>query len=447
MVIKARILTVAGSDSGGGAGIQADLKVITILGGYGSSVITALTAQNTLGVQGIFPVPLHFIQMQLRSVLADIGTDIVKTGMLARAEIIALVARELKRFRIGKLVVDPVMVSQTGHPLLEPEAVETLIRDLLPRAGLVTPNLSEASALAGFPVRTAAGMRKAATRLKERTGGAVLIKGGHLDGPALDLFYDGVGFREFTAPRVPTHHTHGTGCSYSAAIATFWARGMDLPDAVREGKIFIQRAIRGAQPLGRGRGPTDPYAWVEAELERYPVLTALDRALRRLQDARMGDLIPEVQSNFGYALPRALNPEEVAAFPGRVIRQGDTLTSLGFPAFGASRHVARIILTVMGRFPEFRSAMNIRFSETNLKAARRSGFRLGGFDRREEPPRVKHREGSSLSWGVGRVLERLKRVPDMIFDRGDVGKEPMIRVLGRNPEEVADKIISLAQNR
>lgn len=441
--MKARILTVAGSDSGGGAGIQADLKVITLLGGYGSSVITALTAQNTLGVRSIFDVSPDFVQDQMEAVLADIGADAVKTGMLARGEIIARVARELRKVRPKKLVVDPVMVSQSGQSLLEDSAVDCLVSDLFPLAGLITPNLSEAARLVGFPLRSPAAMKRAARRIKERTRGAVLIKGGHLKGPALDLFFDGDRLEEITAPRIATTHTHGTGCSYSAAIATFWGQGRSLPAAVREGKAFIQRAIRAARPLGRGCGPTDPYAWIETALERYPVLQALDRAAARLKEAAIGVLIPEVQTNFGYALPFAENPSEVAAFPGRLIRLGESIAVLGFPAFGASRHVARIILTVMQSYPECRSAMNMRFEEGWLKAARRQGFRLGGFDRREEPPRVKHREGSSLSWGVGRVLENMGRVPDLIFDRGDVGKEPMIRVLGKNPDEVTDKILVL----
>jgi hydroxymethylpyrimidine/phosphomethylpyrimidine kinase len=436
-------VTIAGSDSGGGAGLQADLKVITLLGGYGSSVVTALTAQNTLGVQDIFDVSPEFVQKQMQAVLSDIGADAVKTGMLARGDIISRVARELKRYRPRKLVIDPVMVSQSGQSLLEDAAVDRLVADLFPLAGLVTPNLSEAARLAGFPLRNPAGMKRAARRIKEKTRGAVLIKGGHLEGPALDLLFDGDRLEEITSPRIATPHTHGTGCSYSAAIATFWGQGKSLPEAVRAGKSFIHQAIRAARPLGQGHGPTDPYAWIETALERYPVLQALDRSAARLQEAAIGDLIPEVQTNFGYALPYAANPDDVAAFPGRLVRLKKSFAILGAPAFGASRHVARIILTVMGRHPEYRSALNIRFEESWLKAARRLGFDLGGFDRREEPSRIKHKEGSSLSWGVGRVLEKTGRVPDLIFDRGDVGKEPMIRVLGKNPADVADKILLL----
>jgi hydroxymethylpyrimidine kinase/phosphomethylpyrimidine kinase len=265
LAIKSCILTIAGSDSGGGAGIQADLKVITLLGGYGVTVITALTAQNTLGVQAIFPIPVAFIDKQLQSVLSDIPTDAVKTGMLVQAEVVSLVARTLKKFKVQKLVLDPLMISESGRPLLEGKAIQTLKNKLFPIAGLITPNLSEASVLTGIPVRTRTDMKKAARTIKEGTRGNVLIKGGHLSGAAVDLFFDGETFQEFSSPRIRTRNTHGTGCTLSAAIATFWGQGLSLTDALRQAKIFITKALAGAQPIGHGRGPTDPYAWIQKQ--------------------------------------------------------------------------------------------------------------------------------------------------------------------------------------
>jgi hydroxymethylpyrimidine/phosphomethylpyrimidine kinase len=179
------------------------------------------------------------------------------------------------------------------------------------------------------------------------------------------------------------------------------------------------------------------------ELERFPVIRSLEKAFQQLQEAKIGHLIPEVQSNLGYALPLAQKMEEVAAWPGRILRFQDAIATLAPPVFGASRHVARIILTVMAKFPDTRSAMNIRFSEELLRLGSKIGFKIAGFDRRKEPPRIKNREGSSLSWGVSRVLENTSQVPDIIFDRGDIGKEPMLRVLGRNPGEVVEKILKL----
>jgi hydroxymethylpyrimidine kinase/phosphomethylpyrimidine kinase len=256
--IKSHILTIAGSDPSGGAGIQTDLKVITALGGYGLSVITALTAQNTLGIQGVFPVPVPFIRRQLHSVLSDIRIDAAKIGMLGRAAAIKPVCQAIKQFNIKKMILDPVMISTSGQSLLETGAVSFLIGDLLPIIALLTPNLSEAAVLAGFPVRTKADMKKAARIIKEKTAGQVLIKGGHLSGAAVDLLYDGWSFQEFSAPRIKIGKLHGTGCSFSAAIAAYWGQGLSLPEAVKGAKNFINKAIAGAEPVGHGQWPIDP---------------------------------------------------------------------------------------------------------------------------------------------------------------------------------------------
>jgi hydroxymethylpyrimidine kinase/phosphomethylpyrimidine kinase len=262
-------LTIAGSDSSGGAGIQADLKVIALLGGYGTSVITALTAQNTLGIQGVFPIPVYFVQAQLQSVLSDIKIQAVKTGMLVQAEIISLVSKTAKKFKIKKLVVDPVMVSESGTFLLEQTATRTLIDELFPRAGLVTPNLHEASVLTGLSVRNLNTMKKAAIILKEKTKGNVLIKGGHLSGAAVDLFYDGYSFSTYSSPRIRSGHTHGTGCTFSSAIATLWGQGLSLAEAIKKAKEVITQAIAGAESIGHGNGPTDPYAWMCADVRKH----------------------------------------------------------------------------------------------------------------------------------------------------------------------------------
>jgi len=257
-----RILTVAGSDSGGGAGIQADLKTITVLGAYGMSAITALTAQNTLGVQGVYPVPVDFIRLQMEAVLSDIGADAAKTGMLATPEIVKAVAEELKRFKVELLVVDPVMVAKSGDALLSEEARGTLKESLLPMATLVTPNLPEASVLSGFPVQDLESMKEAARAIRDMGPRYVLIKGGHLEKEAVDLLFDGQKFEAYEAPRLSNRNTHGTGCTYSAALTTFLAQGLPVRDAVAEAKRFITRAIRHGLPMGSGHGPTNPYAQV-----------------------------------------------------------------------------------------------------------------------------------------------------------------------------------------
>jgi hydroxymethylpyrimidine/phosphomethylpyrimidine kinase len=442
-----RILTIAGSDSGGGAGIQADLKAITLLGGYGMSVLTALTAQNTIGVQAIHEVPVSFVEKQIDSVLSDIGADAIKTGMLSSKEIVEVVAKKIEQYGVEKVVVDPVMVSKSGAHLLRKDAQRAVIERLIPLATVITPNLFEASVLTGRKVNSLDEMRKAAVQIWGLGAKNVVVKGGHLKGKAIDILFDGKNYTEIESPRIKTKNTHGTGCTFASAIATLLARGETVPGAVKKAKNFITMAIQAGLSLGKGTGPTNPTAYVLKEMERYPVIQELKKALEVLKENKIGYLIPEVSSNLGYALPYAEGVADVAAFPGRIVRFKDSVATHSSPEFGASRHVANIILTVMRFDPEYCSAMNIRYSEEMVTLLKDKGFLVGHFDRRIEPKRVKEKEGSSLEWGVGEVLRKMKRIPDFIYDGGDVGKEPMIRVLGKNPEEVVNKILKIAYSK
>lgn len=265
-----RVLVVAGSDSGGGAGIQADIKTITALGGYAATAITALTAQNTLGVQGICPVPVDFLRLQIASVLDDIGADVVKTGMLGDAATIAAVAEELvERIPTVPVVVDPVMVAKGGARLLATDAVTALTRHLVPRARIITPNLREAEVLADMTIADRASMHRAATALLSLGAPAVLLKGGHLPGDTVvDLLATEAGVAEMAAPRIETRHTHGTGCTLASAIAVGLAQGMELAAAVRRARAFVRAAMAAAPGFGSGHGPMDHT--VTVNVGRFP---------------------------------------------------------------------------------------------------------------------------------------------------------------------------------
>jgi hydroxymethylpyrimidine/phosphomethylpyrimidine kinase len=440
-----RILTVAGSDSGGGAGIQADLKAITVLGGYGMSVITALTAQNTMGVQGVHAVPVAFIEQQLNSVLSDIGADSAKTGMLATPEIVEVVADGIKRYKVKPLVLDPVMVAKSGDPLLAEDARETLKKVLLPLAFVVTPNLPEAEVLCGREVKNLKDMHEAAKRIHDLGPDNVVIKGGHLGGRAVDLLFDGVSFETFDAPRLNQRNTHGTGCTFSAALATLLAEGHQITAALKKAKKFITRAIATGLDIGSGYGPTNPYAHILIWRDRVSILAELNHALDFLIHKRLGSMIPEVRSNLGYALPGALEYQEVAGFPGRISQVDDSVFAFRPAEFGASRHIARVILAAMKHKSELRSAMNIRFNRDILAACQKLGLQITSFDRSQEPKDVKELEGSTLEWGTRTALEGMIALPDLVYDEGDVGKEPMIRILGKNPMEVVEKVYRIKE--
>ena len=254
-----RAMTIAGSDSGGGAGIQADLKTFAALGVYGTSVLTAITAQNTVGVRGVHEIPVEMVAAQIESVISDIGADAVKTGMLVSSDIIETVARELAHFRVDRLVVDPVMVAKSGDRLLREEAVDAMRRSLLPLATVVTPNIPEAETLAGMKIESRADARRAAEKIVSMRAKAVVVKGGHLPGPPVDLFYDGREFREYSAPRIETRNTHGTGCTFASAIAAGLARGMEIVDAVAAAKEYVTEAIRHSFDVGQGHGPLNHF--------------------------------------------------------------------------------------------------------------------------------------------------------------------------------------------
>jgi hydroxymethylpyrimidine/phosphomethylpyrimidine kinase len=256
-----RVLAIAGSDSGGGAGIQADIKTITMLGGYAASAITALTAQDTLGVQAIHMVPPEFVARQIAVVLDDIGADAVKTGMLGDAAMIEAVVGALARHAPWvPLVVDPVMVAKGGAALLRSDAVGALIQHLLPRASLLTPNLPEAEALCGFAVPDLDAMHRAAAALLRMGVPAVLLKGGHLPGDqVVDLLMTAEGGETFGAPRIASRHTHGTGCTLASAVATGLAQGMALRDAVLRARAYVRAAIAAAPEIGKGHGPLNHY--------------------------------------------------------------------------------------------------------------------------------------------------------------------------------------------
>jgi len=258
----AKALTIAGSDSGGGAGIQADLKTFMALDVYGTSVLTAVTAQNTLGVQGVVELPPEFVAQQFDSILCDIGTDAAKTGMLSSIPLVQIVSNKIREYRIRQLVVDPVMVAKGGHPLLREEARKALAEILLPLAFVVTPNLHEAGLLATMEVSDRTSMEEAARRIKALGPSYVVVKGGHLEKEACDLLFDGRSFRPYVAAKLDTVCTHGAGCTFSAAITAALAKGREIGEAVATAKAFVTRTMAAGVLIGQGHAPLNHRAGV-----------------------------------------------------------------------------------------------------------------------------------------------------------------------------------------
>ncbi|RMF91610.1 MAG: bifunctional hydroxymethylpyrimidine kinase/phosphomethylpyrimidine kinase [Methanobacteriota archaeon] len=424
-------LTIAGSDSGGGAGVQADLKTFAAHRVHGLSVIVSLTAQNTSAVKGVLDVSPRFIEAQFDALREDFDIGAAKTGMLSTARTIRTVAKNLGDY---PLVVDPVMVSESGGRLLAEDAIETLKEELLPKAAVVTPNIYEAEILSGMAISSLEDMKEACKRIS-RLGCGVVIKGGHLN--ATDLLYADRKFHIFPGELLDGSF-HGSGCTFSAAITANLAMGFDLVDALSNSKAFIRGALGTAYRPGKGRVNVVNQTRTSFEEGYDPVRLALRKAVSELEAMKgLHRLMPEVGMNICHARKGAVSLEDVAAVTGRIIRVGEMVRAVGGVEYGASRHMARVVLAAMGFDGRVRAAANIKYRPETVEALESAGgFAISSFDRGDEPKQVE----STMEWGTKEAVRRLGRVPDLIFDRGGAGKEPMIRVLGRDPDEVVSKL-------
>ncbi len=441
-------LTIAGVDSGGGAGIAADLKTFAALGIHGLVAVTSVTAQNTYSVIGIHDIPPQMVELQIRAVAEDMGVDAAKTGMLSNPEIVRTVARVVREYNFP-LVVDPVIFAKSGARLLLEEAVEVLTKELLPIALITTPNIPEAERLSGIIIRTLDDAEKAAKKISDLYGvRGVVVKGGHLMSgeKSIDvLYYDGV-IKKYETPRVEGC-THGTGCSFSAAIAGYLAKGYDVFEAVARAKEFIYNAILRSYKIGKGHCPVNPSANIDLYAEIYKAQRELERAVERLmiRDKEFVHLIPEVQTNFVYSPPAHLAKDtgDVIGIPGRIVNYMGRARASGQPTPGASSHMARAVLTIMSYEPSMRSGINIAYSKELEELLRELKFKVSYFDRREEPEEVKRIEGGTTRWGIAVAIERIRDIPDAVIDYGEHGKEPLIMIFGRDPDDVVDKIFKI----
>jgi len=443
--LVSRALTIAGSDSGGGAGIQADLKTFAAFGVHGMSAITSVTAQNTKEVTKIMDVSPEVIRAQIRAVADDIGIDATKTGMLHTIPIINAVASELKRFEFP-LVVDPVMIAKSGSSLLLPEAKSALISKVIPLAAVVTPNIPEAEFLSGFKIRNLDDAEKAGKKILMMGAGAVIVKGGHMrvGNRSVDTLVMKNKTLRVEAQWIESKTTHGTGCCFSAAITANLAMGKTVEESFGIAKRFVTRSIELGVQIGRGYGPVNPTGQVYSDAQKMQVLESIQQAVGIIEaNTKFANLIPESQSNIAMAVPDAKTIEDVAAIPGRIVKIGDGVHASARAAFGASSHVARMVLVAMKYDAVMRSAMNVKYDEGIIKIAKQK-FSVSSYDRSKEPKKVKAKEGRSTSWGAEEAIKKAGKVPDIIYHEGDWGKEPMIVVLGRDAEEVARKATFLA---
>lgn len=441
-------MTIAGSDSSGGAGIQADMKTMSALGIYSCTVITAITAQNTLNVDHIFPLSADIIKKQIMSVLSDIPIHAIKIGMVYNNEIITTVSDILKNSKIP-IVIDPIISAGTGARLLEQEFLSDFKIKLLPFCDVVTPNIHEAEKLSGIKIKNENDIKKTALKIQKLGAKNVVVKGGHFknnDKMIVDTILNERGkFALIKNPRMKIVEMHGSGCNFSAALTAFLAMKFPMVIACSMANKYVHNSIVNTVKIGKGIPVNNPISLMYEESCRYKVIDELANAVDQLTSTKNFEkLIPESQSNIVYAIPNANNIDDVAGVNGRIVKAGDRSVPTSGIKFGASRHVASSILEYMKTNQLVRSAINIKNEKRILEKCNRL-FRVTHYERKWEPKTIKNREGRSISWGVSTALSKNPDA-DIIYHTGDMGKEPMIIIFGQNPQEVVDKVKSILDN-
>lgn len=428
------ILTIAGSDPSSGAGMQRDLKTFDALGAFGLSVITAITSQNTSKFFGVQPVSSTMVKNQIRSIISDFTVDAIKIGMVFDRHIVQAIYSELKGLDIP-IVLDPVFESTTGGILLQKNAFEDFKKLLVPLSHVITPNIIEAEKLANIKIKTKNDIRNAAKKIHRLGAKNVIIKGGHLPhkNKITNVLFDSKKFYDFSHKFVKMEN-HGGGCTFSAVLCVEIAMGKNLPDAVKSASRFTVLSIKNATKIGKG------LAIVEKSGKDI-TLSKISHGIT--QFTKIVDIyhqIPECQTNFVYSNPKPASLGDILGLEGRIVRTGTTVTPIGNLKYGGSKHVGSAVLEVSKRFPFIRSALNIKFDKTTISKAKRKGLHILSYDRSKEPAHIKKMEGSTISWGIHEAVKNTRIPPDIIFHEGGIGKEPMILIFGRTPDDVLKKL-------
>jgi len=434
------ILTIAGYDPSSGAGITKDLDIFSSLGIHGISVPTCLALQGPQGVLDVYPIPyVQFIEM-IDMVKNGLPVEGIKIGALWNEAYVERTASFLSNLDNIPLVVDPVIESKNGTRLLTDKGLAKLIETILPLTDVVTPNLHEASLIIGKEVNTLEDMKTCAKDIFDMGAGAVIVKGGHLKGEPVDLLFDGNEFTSWKKRRI-NREVHGTGCTFSSLITTFLVLGYDKKEA------FLASEKAMEEQLGDSyRIDADGYFYTSSGIinsrfsDRWNVLQTMAEAGEMLCRLNMTEMIPAVQMNMGYAIKDAKGVEDIAAFPGRIAMHEGKILMKREAAFGASSHVARLVLTCMKYYPHIRSCVSVRYDRAIIEKAHESDMNVLFFDRKSEPEKLKEAEGKSLDFMTEKTLRWADQPPDIIYDLGDVGKEPIIRLFAKDPLELIKKM-------
>jgi len=422
------ILSIGGSDPSSGAGIQSDVKTFSNHNVYGFTAVTAITSQNTRKVTSIEPVSTKSLRAQLDSILSDFHIDAIKIGMVYNSQIIKVIHSKLRNIKVP-IVVDPIIKSTTGTMLLKKSALRDYKKKIIPLAHVITPNKYEAKVLSGT-----SNVNKSAKKIQSMGAKCVIITGAtSSNGKISDFILEENMEYVISGKKIPIRN-HGSGCNYSASIAVSLAKGNTIHDAVKTAKDYVYQSIKHSKNIGKGVNITHKN---------------ISNGMRELSDSinhfkqikNIYKVIPECQTNFVFAKKNPRGVMDVLGVSGRLVKSGKEVVTAGEIVYGGSQHVGTAVIQVNKKFPEIRSGLNIKYDTKIISKAKKSIYTILSYDRSKEPKKSKQKENTSITWGISNSLKT--KSPDIIYHKGDIGKEPMILIFGKNPDDVIRKVSKL----
>ncbi len=430
------LLSIGGSDPSSGAGIQSDIKTFDLLNAHGLTVITAITGQNTSSFGMIEPVSQKILKNQLDSVMSDFKIDGIKIGMVYSSEIIKTIYRELKNKKI-LIALDPIIKSTTGGLLIEKTAINDFKKFLIPLATVITPNKFEAEFLSKIKIDSKKSLQKAAQKIQSMGTKNVVITGLEIKNDQIsDFILEGKNQYTLSGKKIPKIN-HGSGCNYSSSLLFSLASGNSLKKAVEFSKQFTYNSIKNAKKVGYGIDIT--------QIKGKDVIhTELTHAINKFIEIKnIYKNIPECQTNFVFSKKNPKSINDILGISGRIVKIGNKITVAGDLSYGGSKHVATALITMNKKYPEIRSAINLKYNKETISKLRKVKFVISSYDRNVEPKNAKTKEGSSVGWGVKYAIKNLEEPPDVIYHKGDFGKEPMIIIFAKTPTLIIEKISKL----
>ncbi len=430
------LLSIGGSDPSSGAGIQSDVKTFDSLNAHGLTVITAITGQNTSSFGMIEPVSQKILKNQLDSVISDFKIDGIKIGMVYNSEIIKTIYRELKNMKIP-IILDPIIKSTTGGLLIEKIAIKDFKKFLIPLATVITPNKFEAEYLSEIKINSKKSLQKAAQKIQDMGAKNIVITGLETKkGQISDFILETKSQYTISGKKIPKIN-HGSGCNYSSSLLFSLVNGTSLKEAVKFSKQFTYNSIKNAKNIGYGINIT--------QVKNKDVIrTELINAINKFVEIKnIYKSIPECQTNFVFSKKNPESIKDILGVSGRIVKTGNTVTIAGDLSYGGSKHVAMALITMNKKFPDVRSAINLKYNKETISKLRKKRLFVSSYDRNAEPKNVKTKEGSSIEWGIKYTIKNLEEPPDVIYHKGDFGKEPMIIIFAKTPALIIEKISKL----